>query len=121
MTDYERDPAIQNLFATAEQDLGGERFVAKVMQKAGSTNRYGLAGADIVRIGWVVASFVLFVWLVQAPLQSAIRLLSAGLTRPLLDLGDTWFLIVLAPVNTAGSLFALGLLGFALAFRRIFT
>ncbi len=101
MTDN-RDPLLQTLFAEAHHDLDGEAFTAHVMAQM-RRRRYRIVA------GWVGVALLLaaIAWLLALPLQEFALLISQGLTRSLIDLGDSWLAWLFSPVNKIGSLLVL--------------
>jgi len=111
-----RDPAILELFKLAERDLAEEQFVALTMARVDNLRRRSL-------VGWILVGLVLLAiaWLLAAPIQDAIQLLSQSLSISLVDLGDRWVAAVIAPANSVAGLVALVLLGLLTAYRKIFS
>lgn len=120
MTDNELDPAIQELFKSAEQELAGDVFVTEVMHRSvNRTSKAHLPGNGF-RFFAVLFAFVFFVMMVWEPFYRVLSGFSAGLSRPLLEMSSEGFMAVVAPANTVGSLLALSILGSHLVYRRIF-
>mgnify|MGYP005654244397 CR=1 FL=1 len=110
-----RDPALQTLFADAEQDLPAQGFTADVM--AGVNQHRHRAAAGWVVVGIAVA---LCVWLLATPLQDAARLLARGFTAPLISLGDGALSQALSPINNVTLPVAAGLFVLFVVYRRLF-
>jgi len=119
MTD-DRDPILQTLFASAEQDLAGDTFTTQVMSQTKLKHR-----ADIARIG-VGLVLVSCALLLATPLQDAVhfmtqRLAPLSLVVSLIDLDNRWLAQMLSPVNNIASLIALGLIGLRITYKKIFS
>jgi hypothetical protein len=112
----ERDPMLQALFADAEQDLQEDAFTGRVMVSARLQKRRAL-------IGWICFDLmiVICVWLLAAPLQSAVNLLLPSLTTSLVDLDNRLLAELLLPVNNLASVLALLAIGLRSAYRRFFS
>lgn len=112
----DRDPALQTLFANAKKDLPGEAFTDEVITRVDKLRRRSV-------IGWICVGLVLVAcaWLLSAPLQDAVHLLTQILPVSLIDLGESWLARTLSPVNSIAALLALGLLGLRMAYRKIFS
>lgn len=110
-----RDPAILELFNVAEQDLAGEKFVARTMSRVDHLRRRSL-------VGWILVGLVLLAvgWLLAAPVQDAIQLLTQSLSISLVDLGDRWIAKMISPANSVAGLVAFILLVLLAAYRKIF-
>ena len=115
MTD-DRDPTLQALFTNARQDLAGEEFTARVMSKADKLKHRAV-------IGWVCVGLALVscAWLLAAPLQDSVHLLTQALTLSLINLDDRWLAQILSPMNNVASALALGLIGLRIAHRKVFS
>ena len=113
MTD-ERDPALQALFAEAEQELAPEGFSTRVMTRLESARRRTVAG-------WIIAGLVLLscLWFLAAPLQYAAYQLTGLLATPLINPDEPLLLFLLLPVNNVSTLLVLGLIGLVVAFRKL--
>jgi hypothetical protein len=116
MTDDDRDPTLQALFAEAEKDLAGEAFTGQTMARIDNLKRR-------TSLAWIGAGLllVLCTWLLAAPLQDAALLLTESLSLPVVDLDHRWLAQVLSPLNSIGSLLALALLTLRSAHRRLFS
>ena len=111
----DRDPALQTLFAQAKQELPGEAFSESVMERIDSARRRAV-------IAWVC--FVLLLvpgaWLLAAPIQSGVDLITESLTVSLIDVSVRWVAQVAAPLNNVAALFALGLIALRMVYRKVF-
>lgn len=112
----DRDPNLQKLFDAAKQDEPERPFVADVMSKVDNMRRR----AAIVWIG-IGLLMITLLWLLAAPVQDAVQLLTQALSISLVDLGDRWLAKIISPANSVASLVALGLLGLRGAYRKIFS
>jgi hypothetical protein len=115
MTD-DKDPALQTLFAEASQELDDEAFSVQVMEGVRKHKRR----AVYYRFGAMLMVLVA-VWLLSAPLQEAVGLLSQAVTRSLIDIDNQLLARLLSPVNSVAAALALGLLGTRSIYRKIFT
>jgi hypothetical protein len=110
----ERDPILQQLFTEARQDLDDEVFTARVMQRSRFA-RYQTAA------GWLAAALILVVGagVLFTPLQEFALLVGQGLTTALIDLGDGWWALVVAPINSVASVLVLLVKGTRMAMTKI--
>lgn len=113
MTD-ERDPILQQLFVEAHEELDGEMFTARVMQRSRFA-RYRTAA------GWLAAALVLVVGagVLFTPLQDLALLLGQGLTTALVDMGDGWWALVVSPINSVASVLVLLVKGTRMAMSKV--
>ena len=113
MTD-DKDPALQALFAIAKQDVADDAFTDQVMSRIDSLRRRAV-------IGWSVIGLALLgcAWLLAAPLQDAVPLITQALPSDLIESGQSQVAQVLAPVNSIGGLVAVSFLGLRLAYRKL--
>jgi len=113
MTD-ERDPTLEALFAEARDELDGEMFTARVMQRSRFA-RYRTAA------GWLAAALLLVVGAgaLFTPLQEFALLIGQGLTTALIDMGDGWWALVVAPINSVASVLVLLVKGTRMAMARV--
>ena len=112
----DRDPQLQHLFDVAKKDLVGDAFAAQVMSRIDHLRRRAV-------IGWICVGLVLapVAWLLAAPAQNAVQLLTQVLPVSLVDLDDRWLAQFLSPINSVATLVALGLLGLRMAYSKIFS
>jgi len=115
MTD-ERDLTLQRLFDVASQDMSGTAFVDAVMLRIDMLRRR-------VVIGWAVAGLLLLpvVWLLTAPLQDTVLLLSQILPRSLVELDEGLAAQMFAPINSFSAIAAVAILGARVLYKKIFT
>ena len=113
MTD-DRDPILQQLFTEAREELDGEMFTARVMQRSRFA-RYRTAA------GWLAAALILVVGagVLFTPLQEFALLLGQGLTTALVDLGDGWWALVVSPINSVASVLVLLVKGTRMAMSKV--
>lgn len=113
MTD-DRDPILKQLFVEANEELDGEMFTARVMQRSRFA-RYRTAA------GWLAAALVLVVGagVLFTPLQDLALLLGQGLTTALVDLGDGWWALVISPINSVASVLVLLVKGTRMAMAKV--
>jgi len=112
----DRDPNLQDLFDAARQDVPEAPFVAGVMSRVDNVRRR--AAIVWIGIGLVILTLL---WLLAAPVQDAVQLLTQALSISLVDLGDRWLARIISPANSVASLVALGLLGLRAAYRKLFS
>ena len=108
------DPLLKTLFADAQQDLDGKAFTAHVMAQMRRRRFRVIAG-------WFGVALILavFAWLLALPLQEFAQLISQGLTRSLIDLGDSWLAWVFSPVNKIGTLLILSVQAIRIVRKKI--
>ncbi len=114
MTD-ERDPALQALFAEAEQDLPAEDFTHGVMAQVEAEGKQ-------FAHRWLLGAVVLLAcaWFLAAPVQEAVALLTQGLSVTLVDMENPFLAQVLSPVNSVAGMIGFGFLGMWAVGRRVF-
>ena len=114
MTD-ERDPALQALFAEAEQDLSGDDFLVGIMERIEVEQKK-------TALRWLLGAVVLLAcaWLLAAPLQEAVGLLTQGLSVTLVDLDNRLLAQVISPINSVAAIVGLGFLTAWGLGRRVF-
>lgn len=112
----DRDPALQALFANAEQDLQEAAFTDQLMARMQVLRRRTL-------IGWICIDLIIVIcaWLLAAPLQDLVNLLIPSLTTALVDLDSALLADILLPVNNVASVLALVAIGLRSAYRRFFS
>jgi len=113
MTD-ERDPAMQALFAEAEQDLAVDDFSTRVMARVESVRRR-------TSTGWVIAGLVMLscLWFLAVPLQKLAYQLTGFLATPLINPDEPLLLFLLLPVNNISTLLVLMVAGLVVVFRKL--
>ena len=113
MTD-DRDPTLQALFASAEQDLAREAFTAQLMLRVDKLKRRKI-------MTWICIDLLLVAcaWLLATPLQTAVNFLIPGLSTSLIGLDNRLLAELLLPVNNVASLLALLLIGVRSTYRRL--
>ncbi|MFQ5982002.1 MAG: hypothetical protein ACE5KS_01375 [Woeseiaceae bacterium] len=112
MTDDDRDPALQAVFASAGQDLTGDEFTAQVMSQTDKLKRRRIIRR--IGLGLVLA-------LLGIPLQDYGLALTQVLVMSLVDLDNLLLAQILAPVNSVATLLSLVLLGLRIAHKRMFS
>ncbi len=112
----DRDPNLQDLFDAARQDVPERPFVTDVMSQVDNARRRTV-------IVWIAIglAMIALLWLLAAPVQDAVQLLTQALSISLVDLGDRWLARIISPANSVASLVALGLLGLRAAYRKLFS
>ena len=112
----ERDPDIQNLFASADEELTPNQFVPVVMETVASHERW----SKIIKLGlWLCGALI--VWLLSAPIQSAVAFLSQGFSIAFYSPENALLAGLLLPVNNVATLVVLFLLTLGYFLRKIFT
>jgi len=114
MTD-ERDLTLQTLFDVANQEMSDTAFVDEVMLRIDKLRRRAI-------IGWTVAGLLLLPvgWLVAAPLQDSILLLSQILPNSLVEVDEGLIAQVFAPINSFSAIAAVAILGTRALYKKIF-
>jgi hypothetical protein len=100
MTNEDRDPLLQSLFAEAEQELDGSALTAQVMARTRSFRLTLLAGGASALLLLLAGARLVF----DVPLFDFAVLISEVLATPLVNLGEGWLALLLLPVNTIASL-----------------
>lgn len=95
----DRDPILQELFASPVQELAGDRFVDEVMTRT-RRRTYALFGT----LATLMLALVVSVLLAPGPALSWAKMLTGVLTTPLFDLGEGWLAWFLLPVNSFAGL-----------------
>ena len=99
----ERDATLQALFDEAAPDLDGEDFTSAVVAQARFARPRRAAG-------WLAAAALVAVCAgLLLPLEGLAGLLAQGLTTSLFELGDSWWALVVSPINSVASVLVLGL------------
>lgn len=111
----ERDPYIESLFQSAEEDFAGEAFTSQVMSAVDNRRRRSIVGWVIS--GLVLASIAFFLVLI---LQDAVFMLKQLFPDTIIGVNNPWFAQFLTPVNSLSGVFGLGALGIWAAFRKLF-
>lgn len=103
----QRDPLLQSLFTESQVVPADDEFTEKVMAKT-----YALR--QKLMIMGVIMGLLLILYTVMfgAPLQGFAVLIAQFLSRELLDLGESWFALVVSPLNSSAALLALLFKGF---------
>lgn len=115
MTD-ERDLTLQRIFDTASQDMSGTAFVDEVMLRIDRLRRK-------VVISWAVAGLLLLPvgWLLAAPLQDTVLLLSQILPKSLVQVDEGFVAQMFGPINSFSAIAAVAILGARVLYKKIFT
>jgi len=108
----DRDPVLQALFASPQEDLAGEVFTMRVMSQ--TDNLKSRATIRRVFIGLALG-------LLTIPLQELAVPLTQLMVVSLFDLDNLVLAQVLAPLNTVGSALSMVLLGMRVVYKRIFS
>jgi hypothetical protein len=101
----ERDPALEALFSQAEEELPNGDFAARVMASVNNRRRNVLIGRVSVIILIVVLELAL-----SAPVSGALGEIVKDLGEPLIDLNDSWFALLIAPLNSVAGVVGMILL-----------
>ncbi len=115
MTD-ERDPTLQKLFDVASQDMSDTAFVDEVMLRIDKLRRR-------VVIVWAAAGLLLLPvgWLLAAPLQDTVLLLSQILPKSLVELDEGLAAQMFAPINSFSAIAAVAILGSRVLYKKVFS
>lgn len=111
MSQDDRDPALETLFAGAEEHLDAETFTTTVMSRTATLRR-----RKILRRVCLMALLAL----VGIPLQDYGLALSQAFVVQVFPIDDALLAQLLAPVNTVGALFSAMVLGLRILHRRLF-
>ena len=111
---FDRDPALQDLFVTAKNELEDDAFIAEVMSRVNKLRRRML-------VSWIVVGLVLAVGVgvLSDPLLVAVNLAIQLLPESLIELDDRWLAQILSPVNSVAGLLGLGFLALRAAWKKI--
>lgn len=110
----ERDPLLESLFAQADVEVQANDFDAKVMAKVERRRRNVLVG----RVA-LVALLIAFEFLLSAPLQNSVGVVTDALSASLLDIGNEWLAVIVAPLNSVAGLLGVLLVGLHTFYRRV--
>ena len=109
-----RDPALEALFDSAEQELRGDAFTSAVEQRINRRGKRVVAG----RLFAVILLVFLEV-LLESPLQQSLGTAAEVLSTTLIPLDDEWLAFVLSPINSIAGLIGLVLIGTQQLYRRM--
>ncbi len=111
----DRDPYIESLFQSAEEDFADDVFTSQVMSAVDNRRRRSI-------VGWVISGLVLAscAWLLVLILQDAVFLLTQILPETLVSTDNPWIAQFVSPINSVSGLLGLALLGLWAAFRKLF-
>lgn len=110
----ERDSTLQSLFAIASKDPADDAFTDNVMARIDRLRRRAVVGWSGVGLALLICA-----WLVAAPLQGAVPLVTQALPWATVDIDNSQIARVFAPVNSIGGIVVLALLGLRLAYRKL--
>ncbi len=110
----ERDPVLESLFVQAEQDLVDDGYTAQVMAKVANRHRNVTIGRFVI-----VLVIVIFEFLLSAPLQDSVGVLTQVLSTTLVQLENEWMALALAPLNSIAGLIGMTFLGVHILYRRM--
>ncbi len=110
----ERDPVLESLFVQAEQDLVDDGYTAQVMAKVAKRHRNVTIGRLVI-----VLVIVIFEFLLSAPLQDSVGVLTEALSTTLVELENEWMALALAPLNSIAGLIGMTFLGVHILYRRM--
>lgn len=109
MADDPRDPELQRLFASADEDLAGEVFVADVLARTDRDRRRVVMTRIVIGLGLALTAL---------PFQDVMFVLAQ---IPLVALSDGWAAQLLGPFNSVGSVISLVAIGLRVVYRKIFS
>jgi len=109
------NPALQNLFDEARQDLADEKLTARILTH--TRNRYYtlIGGSILVSLVILVSAWLIF----AMPLLEFALMISQFFTNPLIDLGEGWLTLVFMPVNNIASLAVLLAKGALMGWKKL--
>lgn len=110
----DNDPVLQALFDAARNERIGNGFTRQVMVEVGKSRRRTIA----LWIGVCLLAVVALWWL-AGPVSGLVMLIAGLLPESLFDLGEGWIAVFLAPLNSVGTLIAVGVLGLYAVIRRL--
>ena len=110
----DRDPLLLSLFAEPQTVSNDDDFIQRVMAKTDAQRRKHFAAR---LIAGVVA--ILYIGLFGAPLQDFAILMAQLLSTGIIDVGESWFGLILSPVNSYAGLLALTFKGFLTIQRKL--
>ncbi len=109
-----RDPALEALFTSAEQELRDDAFTSAVKRRIDRRGKRVIAG----RLA-AVALLVILEVLLESPLQLSLGVAAEILSTTLIPLDDEWLAFVLSPINSIAGLIGLMLIATQHLYRRI--
>lgn len=110
----ERDPLLESLFAQTNVELNDDDFSEQVMTMVERRRRNVMIG----RVGFL-ALLLAFEFLLSAPLQNSVGTVTQALSVSLLDVGNEWLAVIVAPLNSIAGLMGMLLLGLHTLYRRM--
>lgn len=110
----EHDPTLQSLFDIARQDHEGDAFAARVMSRIDRSRRRAFIGWSTVGVALATCA-----WLVATPLLDALPLVTELVPATVIELDNSWFSQVFAPINSIAGLVALGAIVLRSIYRRL--
>lgn len=110
----ERDPLLESLFAQTRVDVDANDFDEKVMASVERRRRNVLIG----RVA-LLALLVAFEFLLSAPLQNSVGIAVEALSASLIDIGNEWLSVFVAPLNSIAGLLGMLFLGLHTLYRRL--
>ena len=108
---FDRDPVLEVLFGEAHTSLPGEGFTIQVMARADRLRK-----RELVLRGFAAAVIAIL----AAPLQDLALPLTELLMTSLIEIDSGVLAMILAPINTVGTLLSLGFFGARSAKRKLF-
>ncbi len=109
-----RDPALEALFDTAEQELRDDAFTEAVERRIDSRGKRVMGG----RVAALLMLIALEV-LLESPLQQSLGVVADVLSTTLIPLQSEWLAFMLSPINSIAGLIGLLLIGTQQLYRRI--
>ena len=109
----DRDPALQALFAEANDDLDPNPFTSNVMEHV-SNRKVSL----LIRVGAVLAALIAILVLLPVDLLSLSVLIVQGFATEIVSLGNGYAAWILAPINNVASVIVLSFKGVRMAIKR---
>ncbi len=98
----DRDPFLQSLFDDSRLEPVSEEFTSAVVSRT-----YSLRNKLItVAVGLIVILLV-YTWFYGAPGQGLALAMAKFLSTSLIDLGNSWAALILAPINSIAGLLAI--------------
>jgi hypothetical protein len=111
----DRDPALQALFAGADQNLNGDAFAAQVLARVDAARRWRLGARATL-----IATLVLVVALLAPLLIGAAGAVVHSLAASLVELEGGVLAEIVSPVNNVATLVVLAFGGMFGVYRKMF-
>lgn len=98
----EHDPLLQALFAESQAVTTDDRFTENVMTKTYALRQKLIATGAVVSV-----LLIIYTVLFGAPLQDFAIFIAQFLSTNIINIGESWFALIIAPLNSYAGLLAL--------------